>query len=285
MTKWTIEAYCESQEPSDFSVLPNASRKFLEALSLSSVHPFCGEDAPEPYEIPGVPPQGPLLQKDHLESIWDIVVTATAIAVPSLAAMAELWIRLLASLIAPFGIAYMLHDVLLGEAASSKLLPAEKMNKKRRKLGIICLLSVVSSLIILTDNLYVEEFGPLLGASFLLASSLLAFKTTLRHNLPHAFVGVICLLLLTLVLICDFQDYQLKLKFGHPVEHVEIEEGLYYDTSNPFVQKVVDEWPKSYYMYTPEEGATKWMPTGTFQYLFRYGPFLLDLTSFMAPHR
>ena len=112
MTTWSIEAYCAQQEPSDLTSLSASSQGFIEKLQLSTIHPFCGENAPRPYNIDGIPPQGPLLNNDHLESFWDVIITVIAMGMPSLAAMAELWLRLFASFLAPLGIAHLLREEL-----------------------------------------------------------------------------------------------------------------------------------------------------------------------------
>ena len=113
-TPWSIEAWCASQQVSDWNVLGVSSVAFLQRLNLSSTHVFCNvHTAPVPYEIPGVPGQGPLLSQDHLETLYDVIVTVIAMGAPSIAAMAELWLRLFASILAPLGIAHLLYKELL----------------------------------------------------------------------------------------------------------------------------------------------------------------------------
>jgi hypothetical protein len=257
MATWSIESYCEAQEPSDWTSLHAQSQSFLESLNLPRIHPFCSENAPNPFDIPGIPAQGPLQTYDHLETTWDMVVTFIAMAMPSLASLGELWLRLFASVLAPLGIAHLLWKV-----QEKKTVPTEEANNKREKsiLSIVCLLSVASSVVILTDTLYVLEFGPWYGATLLLASCVLSFATALKRRLYKTIMGQICLLALLVYLIYDYETGLFQ--FGHPDDVVHISEGLYYDSSNSFISSIVDHWPEPYRTYSIEQGATPWMPTG-----------------------
>ena len=274
---FNIDEFCGSQEPADLSLLHSTTQAFVQRLSsdlVSTIHPFCGENAPRPYEIPGVPVQGPLINHDHLESVWDVLVTVMAMAVPELAAMAELWLRLFACLIAPLGMAHLLREEL------SWLEPPKhkKVTSKTRPrlLSLVCLLTVASSVVLLTDTLYILEFGPVYGASLLLLSLVLALRACARHGLSRITrISAIGLLLLAIFLSVDFQDSSVALSFGGKrQDRVGIAEGLYYDVSNPRIADIVENhWPESFRMYNSARGATPWMPSGD----SRTGlPFLLN---------
>jgi hypothetical protein len=300
-SSWSIESYCEAQEPSDWTLLHAQSQLFLESLNLPRIHPFCSEQAAAAaaaadafasnpaFDIPGIPAQGPLLTYDHLESTWDVVVTFIAMVVPSLASLAELWLRLFASVIAPLGIAHLVWKVLERKASTvDRRESTEKANananadndnnnnnnnSKREKtiLSIVCLLSVASSVVILTDTLYVLEYGPWYGATLLVASGVLSLTTAVKKRLYKTMVGQICILALLVYLVYDYETGLFQ--FGHPDDVVKIREGLYYDTSNSYVQTIVKHWPVHYRTYSVETGATPWMPTGD----SRTGlPFLLN---------
>jgi hypothetical protein len=262
MATWSIESYCEAQQPSDWTTLHAQSQSFLESLNLPRIHPFCSENAPNPYDIPGIPAQGTLLTYDHLETTWDVLVTFIAMVMPSLVAMGELWLRLFASVIAPLGIAHLLWKVLQEKKAAAPTNVTKETNNKREKntLSILCLLSVASSVVILTDTLYVLEFGPRYGATLLVASCVLSFVTALQRGLYKTIMGHICLLMLLVYLIYDYETGLFQ--FGHPDDVVRIPEGLYYDSSNSFISSIVSHWPESYRTYSVEQGATPWMPTG-----------------------
>jgi hypothetical protein len=253
MTAWTIEAYCEAQQPCDLLSLSSSTRAFISSLNLPTIHPFCAENAPRPYAIPGIPEQGPLINHDYLESVWDIAVTLIAMSAPAVLAMAELWLRLFASLLAPLGIALLIRDDL------------SRHNNAHTTwfLSVACLLTVASSVVLLTDTLYVLEFGPSYGASLLVLSTTLALRTCTRHGLVGTSVGVIFLLLWTVLLSIDSESPGITLSFGgKPDDMATIPEGLYYDASNPHISAMVDRWPVSDRTYTPETGATRWMTTG-----------------------
>eukprot|EP00978_Attheya_sp_CCMP212_P036336 scaffold163903_cov65-Attheya_sp.AAC.1 len=54
-----------------------------------------------------------------------------------------------------------------------------------------------------------------------------------------------------------------SLTFGHANDAVTIDEGLYYDASNPMSHGIAQHWPcTTGPTYTPETGATPWFPTG-----------------------
>jgi hypothetical protein len=271
-TTWTIEAYCEAQSPSDVSLLAHASSQlFLQALNLSTTHPFCGEHAPVPYGMDGIPGQGPLLHNDHLESWWDVVVTVVAMGVPSLAAMGELWLRLFASMIAPLGIAHLLRDEF---KKTTKEKNKTTQPEKHIFCSLACLLSVASSVVLLTDTLYILELGPHTGAALLVCSTLLAVRASRRHGLVKTRLAVFGLLVLAIFLSVDIKKGTVS--FGGDPEDSphQVQEGLYYDTtSNPLAAGIVKRWPESFRTYTPENGASSWMPSGD----SRTGlPFLLN---------
>jgi hypothetical protein len=271
-TKWTIEAYCEAQSPSDISLLASASSQlFLQALNLSTTHPFCGAQAPVPYERDGIPGQGPLLHNDHLESWWDVVVTVVAMGVPSLAAMAELWLRLFASMSAPLGIAHLLRDEFKPTTKTTTKGNQPDQQQRHVFTSLACLLSVASSVVLLTDTLYILELGPRYGAALLVCSTVLALRASYRHGLVQTRFGVWGLLLLCLFLSVDLPNGTVSFG-GDPEDSPQfLQEGLYYDYSR--AAGIVDQWPASFRTYTPESGASTWMPSGD----SRTGlPFLLN---------
>lgn len=249
-----IDEYCASLSPSNWSDEPLPTQKFLDSLELPVIHPFCGLDAPRPYEIEGIPSQGPLVNKDHLETWWDVCVTIVAMGVPSLAAMTELWLRLFASAMAPLGLTFFILDEM-------KKIPPKRHLNNQRFWSLVCILSVLSSLILLTDTLYVLESGPAVGAAYFGLNLILSIRVCRKYRLLYTLcaIGFIFVALLP-VLVVDFNTFSLK--FGHPDDHVEITEGLYYSRSNDFVERIVDNWPEKHYSYNAANGATQWMPTG-----------------------
>lgn len=229
---WTIEAWCATQQPLDWksatSLLSPPSVAFLERLNLPSKHPFC-ELAVEDYEIPGVPGQGPLLSNDHLETLYDIVVTVFAMGAPSLAAMAELWLRLFAFFLAPLGIAHLLYQELQT--------PRHTHNNNNKNAhqpphqsfvswhSVTCLLTTTSAAILWTDTLYVLEYGPSYGGTLFALAMLLSWKSTSQMHRTR--LALASILVVTAMLLYDHDSHQLT--FGHPHDTVHIKEGIYYD--------------------------------------------------------
>lgn len=277
---WSIEKWCASQNPPDFSLLSENSQRFLRRLNhrqVTAIHPFCSDQAPRPYELPNVPGQGPLRSQDHLETFYDVLVTVIAMSVPSLLAMGELWLRLFASVIAPLGIAHLWQDWMLTNEINNNKKKQSKKQKddkgdRRRAwiLSVTCLLTVASSVVLLTDTLYVLEFGPQLGMALLGLSLVLSCRAAFQHRLKSVLAGKLCLVLLVVLLVYDYETGQLHFG-GEPAELARIDEGLYYDASFRHTQAIVDHWPEQYRTYTND--ATPWMPTGD----ARTGlPFLLN---------
>jgi hypothetical protein len=234
--KWTIESWCESQIPSNWASLSASSQLFLQKLNLSSIHPFCDESSSyyfRPYEILGVPGQGPLLTYDHLDGFVDKIITFSIMAIPSVAAMIELWLRLFASIIAPTGITYLLYVTAIHKpskltATTPELNKSDTSPRMLLLLSIICTLTTASSVVILTDTLYVLEFGPKLGGILLLISLYLSIRTAYNHHLQKTIFAQILLFLLCCHLAIDLSTFTVN--FGCPKEAVtKVSEGLYYD--------------------------------------------------------
>jgi len=285
---WSIESWCASQPESDWHDLPPSTQVFLGLLNLSATHPFCDPlTAPVPYALEGVPPQGPLLHYDHLETWHDVWATAIAMSLPPLAAMAELWLRLLASLIAPVGIAHLLYSEMKMQQQQSQSSSSNESNRTTKQQQqqparnyssyspIICILTVAASAVLLTDTLYILEFGPRYGGALLAMAVLLSYNITCRRfPMPKTALAITGLLVLTAHLIYDGRTGTFS--FGDARDHVvTVDEGLYYDPHNPLARRIAQphHWSPASRTYSAATGATPWMPTGD----SRTGlPFLLS---------
>jgi predicted alpha/beta-fold hydrolase len=182
---------------------------------------------------------------------------------PPLLAMAELWLRLFAGAIAPLGTFYLILWNMNMVGTFSITQPSKGNNSStpsQSKLSTIVVLTVASSAVVMTDTLYVLENGPLYGALLFLSATLVALQTCLRHQLSRAATIILTLVMLFGCLVWDFENQQVV--FGNKIDQVHIQEGLYYDNSNPFVSKIMQNWPESYRIYDKEHGASRWMPTG-----------------------
>ena len=231
---WSIEEWCNAQTPSSYEdIILNDSNNndatvsaiaFLQRLNLTFVHPFCNTSSPiyHHYHLPGVPAQGPLLNHDHLETWYDVLVTIIAMVAPSLVAMIELWLRLFSSIIAPIAVVYMIYFELTNN------LDQVAMTKKECKfLSVVCIMGVACSVILLTDSLYVYEFGPMYGGTFLGLSVALTCNICNKLSLKRTRYGMIGLLLLLITLVYDHRTGSIT--FGDPKDIPKsINEGLYY---------------------------------------------------------
>eukprot|EP00536_Pseudo-nitzschia_multiseries_P009244 jgi/Psemu1/200246/e_gw1.253.58.1 len=210
-----------------------SNRKFLSDLRLPAVHPFClgleGVGGGADFFIdPSIPPMGSL---NLAEEIWTAAVTTLWFMVaPALLAMGELWLRLFAGWIGPLGIVWLVLSAepdpeppVVGANTRTKT-KSESTFSFYKCLGIV--LTVASSLVLMTDTLYVLQNGTVYGAVLFAASLALLFH------------------------------------FGHPADDVRIAEGLYHDPGNPLVSRIAERWKLEDRVYDTEHGATPWMTTG-----------------------
>jgi len=270
---WSLDEYCQSElarqsQLEDWSQLPEASLDFLQSFQLPTMHPFCEATKLDDFFVAGIPPMGPLEHADYHHHVGDVIVTHLFRVLPALLAMAELWLRLFASIIAPLGIAYMLYQGMTTSSGSN--------NKPATwKLSVLLILTVASSIVLMTDTLYVLEYGPRYGLLLFVVSSSLALNSCSQHQLTKTLGALVLLKVLAAYLVFHHSSTgKNNLSFGNPVDAVRhIQEGLYYNTNNPFIRNIVDAWPENSRTYSKALGATPWMPTGD----SRTGlPFLLN---------
>ena len=276
-SSWSIVQYCEENlatalDGAGWESMPISSREFLQALDLPNIHPFCQQEDIVGYfnGAPGnVPPMGPMEQPFGNESWSERFITMWFMVAPPLLAMAELWIRLFAGILGPVGCIFLFHLWIVGEPAIHQ--KSKQQLVPQRRLETICMLTVGGSLVLMTDTSYVLNNGPVVGSVLFVMAVGLALRTCLRYELPTASIGSWLLVLVAIHLIWDRENGSLN--FGNKQEQVLISEGLYYDTSNPFVRAVVEHWPEHYRTYSVSNGATPWLPSGD----SRTGiPFLLN---------
>eukprot|EP00980_Cylindrotheca_fusiformis_P021650 scaffold8505_cov130-Cylindrotheca_fusiformis.AAC.16 len=250
---WSLEDYCASQHGIDYGQLPESSRIFLEALNLPSVYPFCTTDGPS-FHLEGVPPLGPLDHRFDGESMVQKGITAFYMIAPPLLAIAELWIRLFAGYLGPIGIVYLL----LADWKDGRN-SAEKANCSS-SFPWICALTVASTLVLSTDTLYVLHNGEIYGVLLFSLSVLLSIRAAFRYKLKKLGFFVTIMVLCASHLVFDYETNELS--FGNKVDQVRIDEGLYYDSSNPTVASIVQNWPERFRTYSRANGATAWISTG-----------------------
>jgi predicted alpha/beta-fold hydrolase len=277
-SSWSIEAWCADQERRPAPVLDSlvhlSAQTLLDALSNATVvHPFCTAFNDATYGLPGCPAQGPLLHKDHLESFYDVIVTAIAISVPSFLAMGELWLRLFASLIAPVGVVHLLFLASKNTRTTTETTTTTTGTRKsdshkntidRTRTAAplwIKMITTASSIILLTDTLYVYEFGASVGAMLLLASLGLGSYTSTASSSQWRIWRLFCLasILVTALLIVQ-PDGTLQLGNAQDMPR-NVPEGLYYDNETGSATSIVEHWAESTRTYD-EASRTPWFPTG-----------------------
>lgn len=267
---WSLENYCATQHPPiDLSVLPSTTASFIKALDLPSTHPFCDESfGSQPFPAEGVAPMGALDYRFEGESALETAVTLWSMISPALLAMGELWLRLFAGALGPMGIVYLLVD----EWNHPRQEKQEKQqNGDKRSISLVCILCMASALVLMTDTQYVLDNGPWYGVILFFAALLLCTRACMRHKLWKVTPVMICIVVLAMHLVWDYDHGTIS--FGNKADEVRIDEGLYYDKSNPFVSSLVENWQEKYRVYNKANGATSWMPTGDSRTGF---PFLLN---------
>jgi hypothetical protein len=255
--KWSLEEYCNGQIPIDFASLQDKPGvvEFLISLNLPSTHPFCELDE---FPAPGVAPMGNLGFEHRFdgENAMNILFTLWMMVAPPLLAMAELWIRLFAGVVAPAGTIYLI----LYNTKHSRQQPSKSYSKDSRiKLSISIISTVLSSLVVMTDTLYCLENGPIYGAVLFTLAVIASLRLCFLRNLSYASCAVFSLVLLSIHLI--WQDDH-NIVFGDKVDQVTISEGLYYDKTNPYISDIVTNWPETFRTYDKAHGASLILPTG-----------------------
>jgi predicted alpha/beta-fold hydrolase len=121
---------------------------------------------------------------------------------------------------------------------------------------VVCLLTVASSIVLLTDTLYVLEFGPQYGFTLFCLAVVLTWRCMPNRRMRSTIV-----LMVVLVAILTVDTSSWSLVFGEPADHVEISEGLYYHSENTRAQAIAQSWPQNTWDYAKQD-ATPWIPTG-----------------------
>ena len=236
---YSLESYCASQEATDWNLLPESSRVFLERLGLSALHPFCkDQDIFQSIATSDllIPPMGPLQSFD--QNSWEAVVTYIFIILPPFLAFADCWFRLLSGLVAPLGLLYLVREDQI----------AMQVVKGDRPASTTILLTVICSIPIMTDSMYVYEFGPGYGVALFVASVALGLKASQRLRLRVASGLLLILVLIAFSLTWNWETYEFQ--FGEPTDvNIQIEPGLYYSNANALVNRTVSLWPEDRYTY------------------------------------
>lgn len=290
---WSFEEYCSKQKDllvHNADSIPTAdaddrywstllgdydhetTRGFLTDIALPTVHPYCIESHPATFvntNDTSIPPMGSLKFLEEIRIAGsehgsetagyslDALLTLWYWAAPALLAMGELWLRLFAGLLGPIGIVHLLY---WNRTITAKNNDHQTTTlRSTRKMSFVILLTVSSSLILMTDTLYVLQNGPTHGVILFAISLVLSIRLCRAHNLEAASLALAALIILSVHLVTKNDN---DIHFGDPVDEVRLDEGLYYDSQNKLVSNIADRWPERFRIYDNEHGATTWMPTG-----------------------
>ena len=251
------------------------------------------------FQRPDAAPMGGFtsLKNDiHDGSTLDTLITYLYMYLPPLWAFIELWFRLLSYIVAPLGLLILIGG-LLEEQMTRKafvtipLRPKAELTVKTktpppstikiRFLSTVAVMSVASSMVLMTDSQYIYEFGTNTdlhpghyGLFLYVACLVLAVRFTFtipqhcRYCRRFTRLALFLLAVLTLHLTVDWNTKQLVFGVPHEV-NVQVPTGLYYNSENPMIQQIVQQWPvhkRTYSNLTPLNDTalapTKWMYTG-----------------------
>mmetsp|Transcript_23545 Transcript_23545/g.36313 ORF Transcript_23545/g.36313 Transcript_23545/m.36313 type:complete len:604 (+) Transcript_23545:125-1936(+) len=270
-----IPTWCQvAQIDAEEHFLSQSAIKFLSRLNLPEIHPFCRH-------IEGIEGQMHFSNVDdtfHFRPSWEGIVTFFSHIAPPLLAMSELWLRLFAGILAPLVSVYLIRLLLLC---------GSNLERNTKFQSAIILVGVASSAVLLTDALYVQEYGREPGASLLiliLGTLFLLKKNGNSHGLGMTMitsVGIFVIMGLTLLALLN-DAVQGEASIDIP----DIKPGLYYNQQNPSAANIVDTWIKKTTidgvssLNYDEGGSTKWLMTGD----TRTGiPFLINADTVPDP--
>ena len=266
------------------SGLDRSAVSFLDELDLPAVHPICvGNGTFLSLSSLGVDngmPSSPLptgarttdtsLQPPvsfGLGNMLGTIVTLYCQVAPALLAISELWLRLFAFVLAPLSTACLLVDEVLHWFDASKETNATKvrLDKWRHRMATAStIIGMASSAVLLTDSLYVHEYGRSLGLAFFVVLTILSTRTYLRRKMGWM-VGLLLISIKCIAAICIIRSEGGSSLMDHPgldVPPPTVKAGTYYNANNPFISSIIENWPETYRVYTPETGATPYFLTG-----------------------
>ena len=275
--------FCPSNFDHDFvdpeqtlrSGLDQSAISFLDSLDLPAVHPLCNGSAIPPLffgtdknEIPPATDTGPQSSVSvELGSMLATFFTLYCQVAPALLAMAELWLRLFAFVLAPLSAAYLLVDEVLHwfETRSGTNATKDRLDKWRHRIATSStILGMASSAVLLTDSLYVHEYGRSLGLAFFVVLTILSARTYFRRKMGWA-VALLLISIKCIVAICIIRSEGGPSLMDHPgldVPPPAVKAGIYFNADNPFISSIIRHWPETYRIYTPETGATPYLSHG-----------------------
>ena len=275
MNEWSVETFCAGQRQASLSDEvrhPENTCAFLETLGLSFVHPLCESNSTISWsqEVPSLGPAQDSYFRLHDGSWTEMLITTYQMFVPASLSLFSLWCLLFSVIVAPLGclflIKYTYQKGMTKTTMTDKTAQVETSASHEgspRRISLACMLTVASSLVIMTDTLYIHDMGSNFGTTLFMVSSMLSLRICRQCKLSLSWEQLIFLILLTASpLFWNPEEQQFTLVSSSQAEQPTFNEGLYYNTHNPFINRLVSLWDPSTRSYSPQNGATSWMVTG-----------------------
>lgn len=177
-----------------------------------------------------------------------------------LAVFLSMWCRLLAGYIALAGVAFLLFYQ--GRPETRQFVKCQETKPYSKcRCALLCA-TTLSSMIVMMDSQYVDEFGPAFGFLLLTASASLSLNQTRLKNLSPIRIVICMILVLSFFLAFDKQSMGFPFSSTPADSRPTIQEGLYYSEQNPYQECIARNWPKQIKVYAEDTGATPWIMTG-----------------------
>mmetsp|Transcript_47516 Transcript_47516/g.57549 ORF Transcript_47516/g.57549 Transcript_47516/m.57549 type:complete len:593 (+) Transcript_47516:69-1847(+) len=242
--------------PSNPTPLTPFALKFLSHLDLPSIHPQCLTGSTK-----GVIP--PHRSSFAYTSVLERLITLYFQAVPSLLAMAELWLRLFAFLVAPLCLSQLVYD----ELTTMKTTPTTHDGGGRNRGGrvAISILGLLSCTALTTDVMYITEYGIAYGGTLFALTALLTMRKVFRFRGVGRGRDQIALVVCTVACVLAIVS---RVGGVRNDDVPNIDPKLYYSSSNPVTSRLAETALREYagggaaYYDGPTGVATPWLITG-----------------------
>lgn len=287
--------YCDSHDD-DWSQLHASAQKFLSDLNLRTTHPLCDDrnkgmfssnEFVVPAQIEDLSSSDLFYEREM--SLWSRGLTLMYQVMPALLAMGELWLRLFAFVLAPCIALYLItNDLWL---KSSRKIKQNLTMKQERNQAILLLLGLASSLVLLTDTLYVYAYnGRKYGATLFFTMILVTMKRSKEFLFYRKRVlrWMYVMVGLTMYLIAH-SGKQGNGIYDHPgLDIPTIQPGFYYSENNELMSKIAELWPEDKRTYGGKKminttyDPTSYLPTGD---ALTGIPFLVNKVDKQSYHR
>ena len=272
--------HCSGNE--DWSHLHVTAQKFLKDLDLSTSHPLCHNEtifSTDEFIIPTLDDLSNNLFYEHDMGFWSKALTKWCQIAPALLAMSELWLRLFAFILAPSIALYFIAKELKNGYTTTKW-----NLRDERKQAILLIFGLASSLVLLTDTMYVQAYdGIQYGGRLFLLMIILTILQCNRFVIYRMRVlgSMIVIVALASYLILHSEKNGMGTYDNPGIDIPTIKPGFYY-SQNPLMVTVAEIFPAHTRTYDVTNGATPYLPTGD---SLTGIPFLVNTSKELTYHR